>query len=221
MKIMRLSVIALVSLAVTAAADAGEMSFGFKGGLMMANVTGVPDEWEDVQTWRNSMCGGIFLNYAFDEALSIQPELLYMPKGVGVSLDYASLAADATAAMDFIELPVLLKYTFRSGSGLRPCIFAGPSIAFAVDSKLDIDIWWFSTDIDISDYTNDTDFSLVAGAGVGYETKYGILTFDARFQRGFANVMEDAEFEIDDETYSISVDEYKHYGFAFMAGWQF
>ncbi|MCU0640267.1 MAG: hypothetical protein MUF59_10435, partial [Candidatus Krumholzibacteria bacterium] len=101
------------------------------------------------------------------------------------------------------------------------CIFAGPSIAFAVDSKLDIDIWWFSTDVDISDYTNDTDFSLVVGAGMGYETKYGIITFDARFQRGFANVMENAEFEIDDETYSISVDEYKHYGFALMAGWQF
>ena len=89
------------------------------------------------------------------------------------------------------------------------------------DSKLDIGIGWLSADIDMSDFTNDTDFGVVAGAGLGFETKYGLLTLDARFQRGFSDIIESAEFDIAGETQSITVDEFKHYGFAFLAGIEF
>ena len=213
-------VLALVAGA-AAAATAGEFSFGVKGGLVTTNVTGVPEEWEDSQSYRTSFSGGVFLNYAFDEALSIQPELLYVPKGFTGVLYDGFIDVDVTPSIDFIEVPILLKWTFGGGGKIRPCIFAGPSIGFVTGSTLDIGIGWLSADIDMSDFTNDTDFGVVAGAGLGFETKYGLLTLDARFQRGFSDIIESAEFDIAGETQSITVDEFKHYGFAFLAGIEF
>ncbi|HER43681.1 MAG TPA: PorT family protein, partial [Candidatus Eisenbacteria bacterium] len=204
-----------------AAATAGEVSFGVKGGLVTSNVTGIPEEWENVQSYLNNFCGGVFLNYAFDEALSIQPEILYVPKGVKGVLYDGFIDVDVTPSIDFIEIPLLLKYTFPAGGAIRPCIFAGPSVGFVIDSQLEIGAGWLSSKIDMSDFTNDTDFSIVAGAGIGYETRYGLLTFDARFQRGFSNIIESAEFDVFGSTQSITIDEFKHYAFLFLAGMQF
>lgn len=219
----QIPIVVLVLVAGSAAASiAGELSFGLKGGMITSNVTGVPDEWSDSQDYRTGFTGGVLLNYAFDDEFSVQPELLYVPKGVGASYDVGGLfRVGADANLDFLELPVLVKYTFSTGGKIRPCIFVGPSIGVSVNSDLDLSAGWLSTSVDISDYTGDTDFGVVADAGIGYETSRGLLTFDARYQRGFTNVLEDAEFEFEGETYTINVDDFKHYGFAFMLGFQF
>ncbi len=222
MKMKQLPLLALVLVvAGHSGAIAGEMAVGVKGGLITTNVTGIPEEWEDQQSWRKSFTGGVFLNYAIDEALSIQPELLYAPKGVKAVLYDGFIDVDVTPSIDFVELPVLLKYSVPTEGNVRPCIFVGPSLGFATNSQLKISAGWLSSKIDISDFTNDTDFGIVAGAGLGFESKYGLLSFDARFQRGFANIIESATFDINGSEQSITIDEFKHYGFAFMAGIQF
>jgi hypothetical protein len=222
MKMRSLSIlVALFVVSSAAVSLAGEVSFGVKGGLITTNVTGIPEEWEDAQSYRTSFSGGVFLNYAFDEALSLQPELLYVPKGFSGTLYDGFIDVDASPRFEFLEVPVLLKYTFVTGGKLRPCVFAGPSIGFAMSSKLKISVGWLSSSVDISSVTNSTDFGVVAGAGVAYETSYGLLTFDARYQRGFTNIIESAELDIKGSMQTISVDEFKHYGFAFMAGIQF
>ena len=220
MRLMWGAVLVLVA-GSAAASIAGELYFGLKGGMITSNVTGVPDEWSDSQDYRTGFTGGVFLNYAFDNEFSVQPELLYVPKGTGGTLNYGFMDAGAEAQLDFLEMPVLAKYTFSTGGKFRPCIFVGPSIGVAVDSDLELSTGMMSTSMDISRFTSDTDFGIVAGAGIGYETSRGLLTFDARYQRGFTNVLEDAEFEFDGETYTINVDDFKHYGFAFMLGFQF
>ncbi|MCX5801035.1 MAG: porin family protein [Candidatus Eisenbacteria bacterium] len=221
MKMLEKLIVVVVLLAGTAAASAaGEVSVGVKGGVITSNVTGIPEQWGDAQDYRISFTGGVFLNYAFDDALSLQPELLYTPKGFKGNLYDGFIDVDATPMIDFLELPVLVKYTFP-GARLRPCIFAGPSLGFVVDSNLKISAGWLATNIDISRFTNDTDFGIVAGAGLDYETSYGVLTFDARYQRGFANIIESAEFEINGSPQTITVDQFKHYGFSFMMGYRF
>lgn len=222
MRACRLSLLALVLVAGSvSASSAGEMSFGIKGGFVTTNVTGVPDEWKDSQSYRTSFSGGVFMNYAFDEALSIQPELLYVPKGFTGTLYDGYIDVDVTPSIDFIEIPLLLKFAFPTGGNVRPFVFAGPSVGFAVSSKLKIGVGWLSSKVDMSDFTNSTDFGMVVGAGLGYDTKYGLLSIDARFSRGFSDIVESATFDIGGSEQSITVDEFKHYGFAFLAGIQF
>jgi hypothetical protein len=202
-------------------AIAGELSFGAKAGLSTTNVTGLPEEWRDVKSYRAGFAAGIFLNVAIDDAFSLQPELLYLQKGFTGNLYDGFIDVDVTPELDYIELPLLAKFTFSGGSKIRPCIFAGPSLAIATSSELRISAGWLATSIDISSLTNDTDFGIVAGAGFSYDIGRGRLTFDARYQRGFSNLVESGEFDIAGETQTISIDEFKNYGFAFMAGYQF
>jgi len=205
----------------TAASIAGEISVGAKMGLITSSVTGTPEEWKDSKSYRTSFAGGIVLNYAFDNAFSLQPELLYVPMGFTGNLYDGFITVDATPSFDFIELPVLAKYTFSTGGKFHPCVFAGPSFAYALSSELKISVGWLATNIDISSLTNETEFGLVAGGGFGYETGKGLLTFDARFQRGFTNIIRTGDFMINGSTQTISVDDFKNYGFTFLVGYQF
>ena len=205
----------------TEASIAGELSIGAKAGLITTSVTGVPQEWEDSKSYRTSFVGGMFLNYAIDDAFSLQPELLYVPKGVTGNLYDGFISVDVTPSFEFLELPILAKYTFPTGGKWHPCVFAGPSFAYVLSSKLKISAGWLSTSIDISSLTNDTEFGIVAGTGFDYETGRGVLTFDVRYERGLTNIIKSGEVEFLGSTQTISIDEFKNYGFAFLVGYQF
>lgn len=205
------------------AAIAGEISYGAKVGVSASNITQTPAEWEPDKSFKAGFTGGLFLNYAFNESFSIQPELLYTQKGFKSNLfAYEDIiSVDLTAKFDYIELPVLAKYTFVPEKQFRPCIFAGPCFAYTLASELGVSALIFTAEIDFSDLTHVTDFGFVAGGGFDYSLGPGMLVFDARFQYGFTNVILSGDFEIDGSTETIDEDDFKNYGFAFMAGYAF
>jgi len=217
-----LSLLAFVVVVSSAATSiAGEITLGAKAGLIESNITGTPKEWEDAKSYRTGFTGGLVLNYAFNDAFSLQPELLYTSKGVTSNLYEGIVSVDVTASFDYLELPVLAKYTFLTDRKFRPCVFAGPSVAYSVGSELEISSWPAAVSVDVSSLTHVSDFGLIAGAGFGYEVGGGVLTFDARFERGFTNVIMSGDFEINGSTQTISVDDFKNYGFAFTVGYMF
>ncbi len=224
MSTRRLSILSILVFALVASSAAssfaGEISFGAKAGLLTSNVTGTPEGWEDSQSYRTTFAGGVVLNYAFNEAFSLEPELLYFSKGFVGNLYEGFVDVDVTAVFDYMELPVLAKYTFLPGRKFRPCVFAGPSFAYSIASELEIDVGVFSGSADISSLTHTTDFGAILGAGFGYETGQGTLTFEVRYQRGFTNVVSTGDFLINGSTRTITVDDFKNYGFAFLVGYR-
>ena len=216
-----LSILVFVLVALSAASSiAGEVSLGVKTGLLMANVTGTPEEWGDTKSYITTFAGGVVLNYAFNESFSLQPELLYASKGFTGNLYEGFVTVDVTPSFDYIELPVLAKYAFSPGGKFRPCVFAGPSFAYCMSSELEISAGLLGASVDISSLTHTTDFGLVLGAGFGYEAGGGLLTFDARYQLGFTNVIMSGDFTINGSTRTIDVDDFQNYGFLFLVGYQ-
>ena len=206
-----------------AGAHAGKITYGAKVGFIMANITEAPESWEDDLSYKTGFIGGLILNYAFSETFSLQPEFLYTMKGVKGNLyDYDELISlDVTASFDYFELPLLAVYTFPRETGLKPRVYAGPSFAYNLSSELEFTALMLSADVDFSSLTQVTDFGVVAGAGFDYPLGKGMLTFDARFQRGFTNVIMTGDFLINGSTQTISGDDFKTYGFAFMAGYRY
>lgn len=202
------------------AAEAGEISYGAKVGVMMANLTQTPAEWEQEQEYKSGFTGGVFLSYAFDEHFSLQPELLYTQKGVRDNLYDGFISIDLTASFDYVELPVLAIYTFLEEGGFRPFLYGGPNVSFTISSELECSASILSATVDFSSLTHVTDFGLVAGGGFEYPFGKGNLLLDARFQIGFTNVILSGDFEIDGSTQTIDEDDFKNYGFAFMVGYR-
>ncbi len=201
-------------------AVAGEISFGAKAGLIMTNLTQTPEDWEQDKSYKSGFTGGVFLNYAFNEHFSLQPELLYTQKGVRDNLYDGFISIDLTAHFDYVELPVIAIYKFSRMSGFRPFLYGGPNVSFTVGSELELSASILSTAVDFSDLTNVTDFGIVAGGGFEYPFGKGMLVLDTRFQLGFTNVILSGDFEIDGSTQTIDEDDFKNYGFAFMLGYR-
>jgi hypothetical protein len=217
----RLPILVLVLVASGAASlTAGEISFGANAGLVTSNVTGTPKGWEDAKSYRTAFTGGVFLNYAYSESFSLQPELIYVSKGFVGNLYEGFVNIDATCSFDYIELPVLARYSFLPGGKFRPCVFAGPSVAYSIASDLEISIGPFAGSADISSLTHTTDFGVVLGAGFGWDTGAGTLTFDVRYERDFTNVIMSGDFEINGSRKTIDIDDFKNYGFSFLVGFR-
>jgi hypothetical protein len=201
-------------------AAAGEITYGAKVGVIVSNITQTPKEWEQEKLYKAGFTGGAFLNYAFNEHFSLQPELLYTQKGVRDNLYYGFISIDLTASFDYVELPVLAIYSFTEMRGFRPFLYGGPNVSFTISSELELSASVLSGAIDFSSLTHVTDFGLVAGGGFEYPFGKGNLVVDARFQRGFTNVILSGDFEIDGDTQTIDEDDFKNYGFAFMVGYR-
>jgi outer membrane protein W len=210
---------AVLAALISSSALAGQITLGAKVGMILSNITQTPEEWEQHKLYKGGFIGGIYMNYAFNENFSIQPELLYTQKGVKDNLYDGIITVDLTAHFDYIELPVLLKYTYPWKENFRPFIYAGPSFSYTLNSDLEVSALLFSAEVDFSSLTHVTDFGLVAGGGFDYEIGKGVLVFDARFLLGFTNVILSGDFEIDGSTQTIKQDDFNNFGFAFMLGY--
>ncbi|MBI4720472.1 MAG: PorT family protein [Chitinivibrionia bacterium] len=199
-------------------AHAGPITLGAKMGLVLSNGANMPEEWFD-PSFKTGFTAGVFMNFAVTENFSLQPELLYTQKGATTNLFDDLL--EATAKFDYVELPLLARYTIPVKGNLKPFVYAGPGIAFNTSSELEVGISIFSTSFDISSITHTTDFIVLAGGGFDLGLGAGKLLIDARFQYGFTNVIQTGDFEINGSTETITADDFKNYAFIFMAGYGF
>lgn len=120
-------------------------TFTPKAGLTLSNVTTDDISFFGIDLDFKSKVGfSIGAAYAFeiDENFSIQPELSFIQKGFTMELNFVEEDFDETIKSNieakistyYIELPVLAKYTFGTGS-TKFFINAGPSIGLGIGGK--------------------------------------------------------------------------------------
>lgn len=165
-----------------------QMQLGVKAGLNLANLSG--DDIEDTDA-RTGFAGGVFFMYQFSEMFAIQPEIYYTMKGA-TQKDVIP-GVDVEVKGDYIEIPVLLKLIIPlKGSGVRPAIFAGPSLSFNTSAKMKMEYLGTTVEEDMEDIKS-TDFGLVFGAGIGFPVGNGELGFDARYILGLTTLDDSAD----------------------------
>lgn len=225
-----LTFIFLALVMINSAASAEGISFGAKAGLFTANITTVPAGWNDT-SFKNGFAGGVYLNYAFNDNVSLQPEVLYLMKGSNGVIANPYITVDFIGKYDYIEIPLLAIYTIPLKSGFNPCFFVGPSLGINLTADIDIEGENHIThealtgSIDYSEVTNKMEFGLVIGGGFGYAVGRGQITFDARFDLGLSKTIKGGETVgvIDGEEYreTIPEEDTKNIGFALLLGYAF
>ena len=165
---------------------------GFKAGLNMANVTG--DDAEGDLSSKMGFAVGVFFTYNFSPTFALQPEVLYTMKGVTET----ALGIDIDIKLDYIEIPVLFKFTFGQGT-TKPCFFAGPAMAFLMSAKMEA----MGESLDIKDQTKSMDLGIVVGGGVDFAMGNGTMTFDGRYTMGMSSI-DDTDYDEDIKNTNIS-----------------
>lgn len=165
---------------------------GIKGGITLANIKSVPPTFEGYK-WETKMglAGGVFLEIGLPGPISIQPEVLYVQKGAKISFAEGEITGTLKANIDYIEIPLLLKFNLVSGGLTIPSFYAGPYFGFNTKAEFVISAAGYTETQDIKDDIKNTEFGVTFGLGLTQKLGVMKLTFDARYDLGISNIIEE------------------------------
>lgn len=162
-----------------------QTKLGLKLGLNFSNLYG-----SDVGETSSllGISGGAYLSYMLSDVLEIQPEVYFSRKGAKEKGVTETETFDYDFALDYIEVPLLLKVSFPIEKLLiRPTIFAGPAISFKTNAKISRVINGYVYDVSY-DYIKSTEVSLILGAGMSVPSKHYDWGFDLRYILGLTKI---------------------------------
>ena len=152
--------------------ETGLTAKGFKVGLNMANLTGDIDG----NAMKMGIAGGVFMTYTFSPGVAMQPEVMYVMHGTKED------GGDGKIKLDYIDVPILFKYSFPTEGNFKPNLFAGPMVGLLMSAKMD--------DNDIKDGMKDINFGAAFGIGATMQMETMAVTMDARYTLGLTNTLD-------------------------------
>ncbi len=162
------------------AQNTNNVQLGARGGVNFATVAG--DDFESPDS-RTSFYVGLVAEAPLSDHVSLQPEVFY--SGQGFDITDEPDTPDAQFQVDYIQVPVLLKFYIADGLNIH----GGPQFGFKVNEELDFDPGEDSGDFD-SDSINSFDFQ--GTAGVEYKFPSGFF-IQGRYSYGFSEIIEDVD----------------------------
>jgi opacity protein-like surface antigen len=178
----------LVALGAATPAEAQRWVGALKAGGAITNFSG---ETRTDVTFdpRVGLAGGGALGYDFGTGFAILPELLYVRKGAYFDTLLGEIPTRIRSDLAYLEVPVLAQYRFETNGYVHPKVFAGPMVAFLLDSRIEIRALGSDlTQNESDDSIESRDFGAVVGAGVEVEVGDQRLSFDARASLGMADI---------------------------------
>jgi len=164
-------------------------SNGLKAGVSIANFSG-----SDVSATndKTGLSAGVFWGIDVSNQIRIQPELLYTMRGA--KGDTAGITGQIN--LDYIEVPVLIKWMLPTKGTVDPSLFAGLAPALNIRAKAKGLSGGLTGEIDIKDEVKDVDFSAVFGGGFDFAAGNGNFGFDVRYAMGLSSI-DDTGFDLD------------------------
>ncbi len=146
--------------------------FGVKGGLNYSTF----NDTEDVEYKTGFLVGG-YANFKIPASpMSVQPEILFAQYGADVE------DSDATFVVNYIQVPVLLKFGFDT-PGAKPNVYFGPYMNFNTKAEIENN----DGALNLEDSAKDTEYGVVVGAGLDVSK----LRLGLRYTAGLTNVADD------------------------------
>jgi Outer membrane protein beta-barrel domain len=199
-----------------------QISVGVKIGANFADtrVDGLLENLAPEQTSFTGFTAGVMAEIPMINGLSFRPELNYIQKGFTVSQSFdvdligidMEVGAKARTRINYVELPLLLKYSIGSDMA-RVYAIAGPSIAYAANAELnpvatfivDFNLPSIPINLDNNIY-NRWEISGVLGAGGEVKAGSGKVFADARYNIGLTNMLNNpvVDLRIKNQGFSVS-----------------
>ena len=175
------TLLAAAALALPALAPAAQAqtTFGVAAGLNVSNLSG--DDAANSLDPRLGFSGGLFANAPLGTSgVYVQPEVRYSMKGATDGTNNSN--NDATFAIDYLEIPVLVGYAAPvTQNGLMVGAYVGPSLGIKLRENLSTGVGSLDSDI-----IKTTDVGAAVGATVGA----GPFGVDARYTFGLTNILD-------------------------------
>jgi hypothetical protein len=167
-------------------AEAQKVDFGVKGGLSSATLNTIGDTSGVDLGHRQGFTVGGFVSFPLNGVLSLQPEVMYVPKGVPITRTDSS--ETVTMRLSYLELPVLLRVAPRVRGPVRFDVFGGPAFSARLSARVRVEGAGSSNEGDIKDDVKSSEVGVAFGGAV----YFGRLLAEARYTMGLTSVAVDS-----------------------------
>jgi len=159
-----------------------QVSVGLRAGTLFSSYWKTTEEDSGNRLLHRLQIGAV-AELPLNERFSLRAELNYAAKGDAWYFDYASgHREEIKDVYHYLEVPILAKYTFVTGSSLNVYALGGPYLAHAQANKYTEDGEEYKVK-----YAKG-DFGLWLGGGASFPVGPGKLIAELRFSRGFKNI---------------------------------
>lgn len=187
---MKRSIVGLALLLAVAAAPAAHAgaSFGVKAGI---GLTQVNAEAFDADS-RTGFAGGVYGAFDLSPNIALQPELLWVRKGAKLFSTNVTIGGltfgrvGTTFDVDYLEVPVLLRFSAPSTGPLDLRLLAGPVASMKINEQLSA-TGLVSYTLP-SDQLKSADFGVAVGGAAAVKNGNLKLVAEARYTFGLTNV---------------------------------
>jgi hypothetical protein len=118
------------------------ISFGLKGALALSQHSGIEErdsEYDVSSSWRTGFAAAAFLYIPITSRFGMQQEISFVQKGsrqsIGVEILDVPTVLSVTYDMDYIEIPVLLRFTWHESQRWTLYSLAGTALSFKVRDR--------------------------------------------------------------------------------------
>ena len=179
----------LAALSLAAALPVHAQRLGIVAGATFSQLRG----FENVKAKnRSGTMVGAILTLPIGERVALQPEFLFINKGG--ALDYGAGGTDEIR-LDYLDIPLLLRFDKAPSGVLNPHFYAGPSVGFNVGCNITSrggGVPDVSTDCTRDNFDpKSLDWGALVGAGVDLSLGGLGVTGGARYGIGLANISND------------------------------
>jgi hypothetical protein len=186
----------------------GQFSIGVKGGGNMSSwkVTTNTPLVAAGQVFNLGYQYGYVFNFGLNDYVSIQPELLFIQKGVKQQIIEDSFYGDGEFKfirdlnLNYLELPLLAKLKLSDANGSTFFLTIGPSFGYALNGKT-LTEWTEYEETETNRSESDSkqnfnqysrfDMSASFGAGVSFPIGNGDLYLEVRYLMGLSNILKE------------------------------
>jgi hypothetical protein len=153
----------------------------------LADITGYGFD----KSSRGGIVVGGFVTYSLSSTLAIQPEVLYANRGAKFNATIQGVELESSYEIDYVDIPILVKRSFRGSENVVGKIFAGPSVGINISSNSETIAesggYYEELQLDTDEDTNLLDYGFVAG--VEADNGSG-LALEVRYYMGFNSVFD-------------------------------
>lgn len=209
-----LAAVCLLSLCLIAGTVSAQDQHGWVMKTVKAGITGSSLIGDDTKInneplgtlW--GLTGGVAATYQFTEKLAVQPEVMLTTKGATISGATNKLSDQ----LYYLEVPVLLKLVSGKKTGVRPSLYAGPSLAIKLNNSFKVkyrDPAQAQDDMDLALTTATSvdptakSYDLGATVGVDFFAMEERIIVDVRYTMGLQKLDKDDAFDARNSSFGI------------------
>lgn len=138
---------------------------------------------------RTGVVVGLSADFQLPSHFGVEIDGLYSQQGAKETVD----GSDLTLHLDYVAVPVLLRYNFPTHTPVRPFVVLGPQVGFRVKCEVTAGSESASCTDFAGENAKSVDFSGTAGAGLGFKVGKEELSVQARYNMGFTKIFEDSD----------------------------